>query len=106
MNTYTLEDVQQVTDDYNKYIESKGEKYRKRRAYPVADFSGNYRNYPNDSITPDIETLRIMLMCTNPEFVNELYGFARYVMTERIKNNVLDKIDKTEDFKFLDAEYD
>ncbi|MCM1506066.1 MAG: hypothetical protein NC177_02870 [Ruminococcus flavefaciens] len=106
VNTYTLEDVQQVIDDYNRYIESKGEKYRKRRVYPVADFSGNYRNYPNDSITPDIETLRIMLMCTNPDFANELYGFARYVMTERIKNNVLDKIDKADDFKIKSTPYD
>lgn len=106
VNTYTPEDVRQVIGDYNKYIESKVEKYRKRCNYPVADFSGNYRNYPNDSITPDIETLRIMLMCTNPDFANELYGFARYVMTEKIKNNILDKIDKTDDFKFKSAQYD
>lgn len=106
VNIYNPEDVRQVIDDYNKYIESKGKSYKKCHAYPVADISGNYRNYPNDSITPDIETLRIMLMCTNSDFVNELYGFAVYVMTERIKENVLEKIDKTDDFKFLDTEYD
>ncbi|MDE6781843.1 MAG: hypothetical protein K2J40_10345 [Ruminococcus sp.] len=103
VNTYTPEDVRKVIDDYNKYIESKGEKY-KRRYYPVEDSSGNY--YHDREIIPDTETLRIMLLCTDNDFAGELYEFAVYVMTNRIKNNVLDKIDKTEDFKFIAEEYD
>ncbi|MDE6664569.1 MAG: hypothetical protein K2K14_00015 [Ruminococcus sp.] len=105
VNIYTPEDVQQVLDDYHKYIESKGKNY-KRRDYPVADSSGNYRNYPNNSIVPDIDTLRIMLLCTDNGFDCELYDFSIHVMTERIKNNVLDKLDKTDDFKFIAEEYD
>ncbi|MDE6426463.1 MAG: hypothetical protein K2K89_10080 [Ruminococcus sp.] len=104
VNTYTPEDVQKVIDDYNKYMESKGEKYKKRLDYHVEDRSGNY--YRDRDIIPDIETLRIMLLCTDNGFAGELYGFAVYVMTDRIKNNVLDKIDKTEDFKFIAEEYD
>ncbi|MDE5772619.1 MAG: hypothetical protein K2I06_13530 [Ruminococcus sp.] len=105
VNIYTSEDVQKVIDDYNKYIESKGKNY-KRCDYPVADSSGNYPDYPNNSIVPDIETLRIMLLCAEEFFSCELYGFAIYVMTERIKENVLDKIDKTDDFKLIAEEYD
>lgn len=105
VNIYTPEDVQKVIDDYNKYIESKGKNY-KRRDYPVEDSSGNYPDYPNNSIVPDIETLRIMLLCAEEFFSCELYGFSVYVMTERIKENVLDKIDKTDDFKFIAEEYD
>ncbi len=105
VNIYTHEDVQQVLDDYHKYIESKGKNY-KRRDYPVADSSANYRNYPNNSIVPDIDTLRIMLLCTDNGFDCELYGFSIHVMTQRIKNNVLDKLDKTDDFKFIAEEYD
>ncbi|MCM1316104.1 MAG: hypothetical protein NC205_05495 [Prevotella sp.] len=104
VNTYTPEDVRKVIDDYNKYIESKGEKYKKCPDCHVEDSSGNY--YRDRDIVPDIETLRIMLLCTSPDFAGELYGFAVYVMTNRIKSNVLDKIDKTEDFKFIAQEYD
>lgn len=67
----------------------------------------NSGDYPFENrIEADNDTLRIMLSCTDNGFDCELYGFSVYVMTERIKNNVLDKIDKTDDFKFLDAEYD
>lgn len=103
VNAYTPEEVQKVIDDYNKYIEAKGLEY-KRRNYNVADYSGNY--YHDRTIIPDIETLRIMLLCTDEYFAVELYGFVVYVMTERIKENVLDKLDKTDDFKFIMNEYD
>lgn len=102
VNAYTPEEVQKVIDDYNKYIESKGEKY-KRNHYSAEDNSGNY--YRDREIMPDTETLRIMLMCIDGEFANELYGFAIYVMTERIKS-IIDKLDTTEDFKFITEEYD
>lgn len=114
VNAYTPEDVRQTIDDYNKYIESDnykkyiksmGEKYRPTHDYPVEDISRNYRGYTSDSIEPDIMTLQLMLLCTNPDFADELYRFAVYVMTDRIKNNVLDKLNKTDDFKFIATEF-
>lgn len=71
------------------------------------DAVDNSGDYPYENrIEADNETLGIMLLCADGKFCGELYELAVAVMTERIKNNVLDKIDKTEDFKFLDAEYD
>ncbi|MDE6677462.1 MAG: hypothetical protein K2K02_00320 [Ruminococcus sp.] len=70
------------------------------------DYSADYYNYPNDSIVPDSEILRIMMMCTDENFCGELYEFAVSSITERIKNNVLDKIDKSENFKLISEEYD
>ena len=95
VNIYTPEDVQKV-------IERTSAKY----GHPADDNSAEYPDYPNNSIVPDIETLRIMLLCAEEFFSCELYGFAIYVMTERIKETVLDKIDKTDDFKFIAEEYD
>ena len=47
-----------------------------------------------------------MMMCTDENFCGELYEFAVSSITERIKNNVLDKIDKSENFKLISEEYD
>lgn len=72
-----------------------------------SDTIDNSGDYPYENrIESDNDTLGIMLLCIDSKFAGELYGFAVYVMTERIKNSVLDKIDKTDDFKFIDAEYD
>ncbi|MDE5834301.1 MAG: hypothetical protein K2H26_02135 [Ruminococcus sp.] len=103
VNTYTPEDVQKVIDDYNRYIETKGEKY-KLRNYHAEDNCGNY--YHDNEIIPDIENLRIMLLCADENFCGELYEFAVSSITERIKNNVLDKIDKAENFKLISEECD
>ncbi|MDE7138373.1 MAG: hypothetical protein K2O29_07960, partial [Ruminococcus sp.] len=51
-------------------------------------------------------TLRVMLLCTDENFAGDLYGFAVYVITNRIKENVLDKIDRTDDFKLILKEHD
>ena len=72
-----------------------------------SDAIDNSGDYPFENrIEADNDTLRIMLSCTDNGFDCELYGFSVYVMTERIKENILEKLDKTDDFKFLDAEYD
>lgn len=72
-----------------------------------SDAVDNSGDYPFENrIEADNNTLGVMLSCTEYNFCVELYYFAVYVMTERIKNNVLDKLNKTDDFKFLDAEYD
>lgn len=75
--------------------------------YGDDDAIDNCGDYPYENrIEADNETLGIILLCADREFCGELYEMAVIVMTEKIKENVLDKIDKTEDFKFLDAEYD
>ncbi|MDE6677460.1 MAG: hypothetical protein K2K02_00310 [Ruminococcus sp.] len=95
VNAYTPEDVQET-------IERTMEQFGK----PYDDYSAEYYNYPNDSIEPDSETLRIMLMCTDANFCCELYDFVISSITERIKNNVLDKIDKSDDFKLILSDWD
>ncbi len=47
-----------------------------------------------------------MLMCTNGDFRSMLFYKAVETFEERLKNRVLDKIGKTEDFKFISEEYD
>lgn len=68
----------------------------------VADNSGDFDN----RIELDWETLGVMLMCTNGNFRSKLFYKAAETFEERLKSRVLDKIGKTEDFKFISEEYD
>lgn len=71
------------------------------------DILDNSGAYPHENrIECDRDTLSIMLLCTPESLSTELFYFAVYVMTEKIKANVLDKIEKTDDFKFISEEYD
>ncbi|MDE5834300.1 MAG: hypothetical protein K2H26_02130 [Ruminococcus sp.] len=87
VNAYTPEDVQRTIAKFG---------------HPYDDYRTEYYGDPEDGIVPDNETLRIMMMCTDENFCGELYGFAVYVMTERIKN----KIDKSDDFKLILSDWD
>ncbi|MCM1473000.1 MAG: hypothetical protein NC040_03000 [Muribaculaceae bacterium] len=87
VNAYTPEDVQKVIDNCN---------------YIGAEDNTCVYCHDND-IIPDIKTLRIMLFCIDYKFCDELYEFAMSVMIQRIKENT-DKIDKTDDFKFIAEE--
>ncbi|MDE6781842.1 MAG: hypothetical protein K2J40_10340 [Ruminococcus sp.] len=91
VNVYTPEDVQKVIDKYN-------------NGNNPADKLGNYPH--DEEILPDNDTLRIMLLCTDDNFANDLFEFAVYVMTNRIKENILDKIDRADDFKLILKEHD
>ncbi|MDE6501233.1 MAG: hypothetical protein K2L10_04045 [Ruminococcus sp.] len=95
VNAYTPEDVQETIE---RTIAKFGKSYD--------DYSADYYNYPNDSIVPDSEILRIMMMCTDENFCCELYDFVISSITERIKNNVLDKIDKADNFKLILSDWD
>lgn len=91
VKTATAEEVQAVIDEYDGDTEA-------------ADNSGDY---PVESmIAPDCETLGVMLMCTDCDFQSELFDLAASVFEERIKERVLDKIDKNEDFKVISEECD
>ncbi len=87
----TAEEMQAVIDEYDGDV-------------TTADNSGNYS--VEKMITIDCETLGVMLMCTMGEFRSMLFNKAAKTFEERLKSRVLDKIDKTEDFKFISEEYD
>lgn len=86
-------------------LDSLSEKARQRGLEKmVVDNSGDYPR--KNRIECDRYTLEIMLLCAAREIRSELLDLAINVMTERIKNNVIDVIDKSDDFKFIAAEYD
>lgn len=91
VNAYTPKDAQKVLDKYNNDNNS-------------VDKLENYSH--TEEILPDNNTLRVMLLCTDENFAGDLYGSAVYVITNRIKENVLDKIDRTDDFKLILKEHD
>lgn len=47
-----------------------------------------------------------MLMCTDCCFQGKLFDLAAATVEERIKSRILNKIDKTADFKFISEECD
>lgn len=91
VKTATAEEMQAVIDEYD------GEQR-------TADNSGNYP--VENRIELDREALGIMLMCTNCYFRNMLFNKAAENFEERVKSRVFNKIDKTDDFKFICEEYD
>lgn len=91
VKTATAEEMQAVVDEYDGELKA-------------ADNSGNYP--VEKMITLEYEPLAVMLMCTSTYFQSMLFGLAADAVEERIKKRVLDKIDKTEDFKFISEEYD
>lgn len=67
----------------------------------------NSGSYPHENrIECDRDTLSVMMLCANPDIQVELFDMAIDVMTNIIKNNVIDKLDKADDFKFIAEEYD
>lgn len=91
VKTATAEEMQAVINKYD------GEQR-------TADNSGNYP--VNNRIELDREALGVMLMCTNSYLRNMLFNKAAEAFAERIKKRVLDKIEKTDDFKYICEEYD
>lgn len=91
VRTATTEEMREVIEYYNGDV-------------TAADNSGNYS--VEKMMTVDYEPLGVMLMCTNGDFRSMLFNKAEKTFEERLKSRVLDKIDKTEDFKFISEEYD
>lgn len=89
--TATAEEMKAVIDEYDGDV-------------TTADNSGNYPS--KKRLAVDAEPLGVMLMCTMGEFRSMLFYKAAETFEERLKSRVLDKIDKTEDFKFISEEYD
>ena len=60
-------------------------------------------NYPHEKRVPcDTHTIGIMLQCAPCD----LLDYVIQEMTERIKAQVVPKLDKTDDFQFIVSEYD
>lgn len=91
VRTATTEEMQEVIEYYNGDVSA-------------ADNSGNYS--VEKMITVDHEALGVMLMCTNGDFRSMLFNKAAETFEERLKSRVLDKVKKTDDFKFISEEYD
>lgn len=89
--TATAEEMRAVIEEYDGDV-------------TTADNSGNYPS--ENRLAVDAETLGVMLMCTNGEFRSMLFNKAAETFEERLKSRVLDKTDKTGDFKFISEEYD
>lgn len=68
------------------------------------DFSGEYPII--DRIECDINMLGTLLCCARPEVRNDLFNFAVDILRKKIEEDVLDVIEKTDDFKFIVDEYD
>lgn len=91
VRTATSEEMREVIEYYNGDV-------------TAADNSGNYS--VEKMITVDYEPIAVMLMCTNGDFRSMLFNKAAETFEERLKKRVLDKIAKTDDFKFISEEYD
>ncbi|MDE7097855.1 MAG: hypothetical protein K2O60_01740 [Ruminococcus sp.] len=93
-----------VADKYA-LIKSLGD--RAKQCSFVESVIDNSGDYPHENrIECDRDTLDIMILCANPNIQLELLDMAIDVMTNIIKNNVVDKLDKADDFKFIAEEYD
>ena len=93
VKTATEEEMKAVIDKYDGRIDA-------------ADNGGNYS--VGNMIALDRETLGVMLMCTCTlcDFQARLFGLAVSAVEERIRNRILNKIDKTDDFKFIIEDID
>jgi len=91
VKTVTAEEMKTVIDEYDGKPDT-------------VDNSGNY--HIENMIMLDCEPLGVMLMCTDCCFQSRLFGLAAAAVEERIKSRILNKIDKTDDFKFILEECD
>lgn len=87
VKTATEEEVKAVIDKYDGKLDA-------------ADNSGNYPI--ENMIMLDCEALGIILMCTDCSFQGKMFDLA----ATTVKNCILNKIDKTDDFKFISEEGD
>lgn len=91
IKTATEEEVKTVIDKYDGNPNT-------------ADNSGNYP--AGNLIMLDDEPLAVMLMCTNCDFQNMLFGLAVSAVEKRIKSRILNKVDMTDDFRLILEEGD
>ena len=93
--------------DFHAKIGTPEQKSTIEKKYPqykdIADFAGDY---PSENIYGDNDRFGIMLRCADIEENYNLFNLAVDLMTSRIKEKAVPKINKSDDFKFIVGEYD
>lgn len=76
--------------------------------YPRYKDSGDYPgNYPCDMMVEgDNTTLIVMVKCIVGENLFQYFQYALNSIEERIKEQAIDRLNKTDDFQFISMEYD
>ena len=94
----TVADKQAVIDSLSERDKQRGlEK-------SVIDNCGDYPH--KNRVECDNHTFGIMLLCAMPCQYLDLFDLAVEIMTKRIKDSVINAIDKSDDFKFIASIYD
>jgi hypothetical protein len=83
-------------------VEKVREKYGSKEY--TLDNPGNYN--PDNQLYCEDSLLDMMFICSGSENACMYYQKTSEFMFERIKANVIDKISKADDFKFIDREFD
>ena len=100
--------------DYHAYIGTEEQKQKIKQKYPdddsVVDNGGDYIIYSEDYtnlIYGDNNKLGTMVVCADTDSSETNFpDYAANIMNEYIRENAVDKLDKTDDFKFITGWYD
>lgn len=92
VETATAEEMKEVVEYYHGDLDA-------------ADNGGNYPGGDN-RIKFDDEALGVILLCSEKNYRHKLFDSAVKLAENRILENISDRLDKTEDFKFISEEYD
>ncbi len=116
-----IEQIQQCTDvvarlfidyycdsdnmDYHAVIGTAAQMEAVRQEYHHEDSCDNSGNYPSENIEGDNEMLITMVRCSEG-YPPENFQYAVEIMSKHIEEHALATLHKTEDFKYICAEYD
>ena len=116
-----VEQIQQCTDvvarlfieyysdseymDYHAKIGTAAQREMLRQKYRDEDSCDNAGNYPAENIEGDNSMLITMVRCAEG-YPPETFQYAVEIMSKHIEEHALAALNKTEDFKFICAEYD
>ena len=116
-----VEQIQQCTDvvarlfidyycdgdnmDYHAVIGTAAQMDAVRQKYRHDDSCDNSGNYPSEYIEGDNEMLKTMVRCAEG-YPSENFQYAVEIMSKYIEEHALSALHKTEDFKYICAEYD
>ena len=116
-----IEQIQQCTDivarlfidyycdgdnmDYHAVIGTAAQMDAVRQKYRHDDSCDNSGNYPSEYIEGDNEMLKTMVRCAEG-YPSENFQYAVEIMSKYIEEHALSALHKTEDFKYICAEYD
>lgn len=97
--------------DFNSIAITDEQRRAKEAEYPqfpdIADNSGDFQEYAFERMDDECDYISTILSCAgDDDKQSELFYFAAEFVENEIKENVLDKISKTDDFKFISGEYD